>query len=350
MRARAPHRWRTALVRLAAIGLPALVLAGCIFPPEPRTTEAEEVRTLFLVIFFLGAAVFVGVEGFLLYAVFRYRRRDDRLPVQHHGNRKVEIVWTVIPTVIVLILFVTSMITLGNISARSDDALEIEVDGFQWQWTFRYDTGYEVTGNPGEPPVLVVPTGEPVRLILRSDDVIHSFFVPAFLVKTDVIPFGQDQAPNELEFTVTDPGTYFGQCAEFCGDLHADMTFAVEAMEAAAFAEWLDTASSATPTPPEPSVPPDVHVVELSAEDIAFDRLDLEVPAGEPFVIRFTNLEAVVHNVSVYDEDTTIFEGGEVTGPDVTIDYLIPALEPGEYTYICDFHPIPEMTGTLTAS
>jgi cytochrome c oxidase subunit 2 len=350
MRARAPHRWRTALVRLAAIGLPALVLAGCIFPPEPRTTEAEEVRTLFLVIFFLGAAVFVGVEGFLLYAVFRYRRRDDRLPVQHHGNRKVEIVWTVIPTVIVLILFVTSMITLGNISARSDDALEIEVDGFQWQWTFRYDTGYEVTGNPGEPPVLVVPTGEPVRLILRSDDVIHSFFVPAFLVKTDVIPFGQDQAPNELEFTVTDPGTYFGQCAEFCGDLHADMTFAVEAMEAAAFAEWLDTASSATPTPPEPSVPPDVHVVELSAEDIAFDRLDLEVPAGEPFVIRFTNLEAVVHNVSVYDEDTKIFEGGEVTGPDVTIDYLIPALEPGEYTYICDFHPIPEMTGTLTAS
>jgi cytochrome c oxidase subunit 2 len=350
MRARAPHRWRTALVRLAAIGLPALVLAGCIFPPEPRTTEAEEVRTLFLVIFFLGAAVFVGVEGFLLYAVFRYRRRDDRLPVQHHGNRKVEIVWTVIPTVIVLILFVTSMITLGNISARSDDALEIEVDGFQWQWTFRYDTGYEVTGNPGEPPVLVVPTGEPVRLILRSDDVIHSFFVPAFLVKTDVIPFGQDQAPNELEFTVTDPGTYFGQCAEFCGDLHADMTFAVEAMEAAAFAEWLDTASSATPTPPEPSVPPDVHVVELSAEDIAFDRLDLEVPAGEPFVIRFTNLEAVVHNVSVYEEDTTIFEGGEVTGPDVTIDYLIPALEPGEYTYICDFHPIPEMTGTLTAS
>jgi cytochrome c oxidase subunit 2 len=350
MRARAPHRWRTILVRLLAVSVPALLLAGCIFPPEPMTTEAEEVRTLFLVIFFLGAVVFVGVEGFLLYAVFRYRRRDDRLPVQYHGNTKVEIVWTVIPTVIVLILFVTSMITLGNISARSDDAEVIEVEGFQWQWTFRYDTGYEVTGSIGDPPVLVVPVEEPVRLILRSDDVIHSFFVPAFLIKKDVIPFGQGQAPNELEFTVTQAGTYRGQCAEFCGDLHADMTFTVEAMPAAEYASWLETASQATPTPPEPSIPADIHVVELSAQDIAFDRLELEVPAGEPFLIRFTNLEEVVHNVSVYDGDATIMEGAEVTGPDVTVDYLVPALEPGEYTYICDFHPIPEMTGTLIAN
>jgi plastocyanin len=121
-------------------------------------------------------------------------------------------------------------------------------------------------------------------------------------------------------------------------------------MEPAAFSEWLATASSATPTPPEPSLPPDVQVVELSAEDIAFDRLEIEVPAGEPFIIRFTNREEVVHNVSVYDGDATIFEGPEVTGPDAVVDYLIPALEPGAYTFQCDFHPIPEMTGTLTAS
>ena len=127
------------------------------------------------------------------------------------------------------------------------------------------------------------------------------------------------------------------------------MTFTVVARTPADFATWLETAAQATPTPPEPSIPPDIHVVELSAEDIAFDTLELEVPAGEPFVIRFTNLEAVVHNVSVYDGQETLFEGGEVTGPDATIDYLIPALDPGEYTYICDFHPIPEMTGTLTA-
>ena len=333
--------------RLAAVCLPALLLTGCLFPPEPMTTQAEEVRTLFLVIFGLGALVFVGVEGFLIYAVFRYRRRDDRLPAQHHGNTKVEIVWTVIPTVIVLILFVTSMFTLGDISARSDDPVRIEVEGQQFSWTFRYANGYSVTGNVLAPPVLVVPTGEPVRLALVSRDVIHSFFVPAFLVKTDVVPFGQGQAPNELEFTITTPGTYRGQCAEFCGTLHADMTFAVQAMAPADFDAWLATAASATPTPAA-SLPPDVHVVELTADNIAFDRLELEVPAGEPFIIRFTNAEGVDHNVSIYDDDTTLFTGSKVTGPDVMVDYLVPALQPGEYTFICDFHPIQAMTGTLT--
>jgi plastocyanin len=95
-------------------------------------------------------------------------------------------------------------------------------------------------------------------------------------------------------------------------------------------------------------LPPDVHVVELTADNIAFDRLELEVPAGEPFIIRFTNAEGVDHNVSIYDGDTTLFTGSKVTGPDVTVDYLVDALDPGEYTFICDFHPIQAMTGTLT--
>ena len=349
MRARAPLTGRRTLIRLVAVCLPALLLAGCLFPPEPMTTEAEQFRTLFLVIFALGALVFVGVEGFLIYAVVRYRRRDDRLPVQHHGNRKVEIVWTVIPTVIVMILFVTSMVTLANTSARSDSpGAVIEVEAFQWQWTFRYvDTGYTVTGTSANPPVMVVPVGEPVRLKLISDDVIHSFYVPAFLVKKDVIPFGQGQAANELEFTVTTPGTYRGQCAEFCGLLHAGMTFRVEAVAPADFDAWLANAGTATPTPAA-SAPPDVTVVELTAKTVTFNVNELEVPAGEPFIIRFTNLEPIIHNVSVYDGTEPLFTGSGVTGPDATVDYLVPALPAGEYTYICDFHPIPQMTGTLT--
>jgi plastocyanin len=125
------------------------------------------------------------------------------------------------------------------------------------------------------------------------------------------------------------------------------MTFAVQAMAPADFDAWLATAASATPTPAA-SLPPDVHVVELTADNIAFDRLELEVPAGEPFIIRFTNAEGVDHNVSIYDDDTTLFTGSKVTGPDVMVPYLVPALEPGEYTFICDFHPIQAMTGTLT--
>jgi cytochrome c oxidase subunit 2 len=338
---------RRIVIRLAALCLPILALGGCLFPPEPMTTEAEQVRTLFLVIFALGAIVFVGVEGFLVYAAIRYRRRDDRLPEQVHGNTKVEIVWTVIPTIIVLILFVTSMVTLNSISARAADPVTIEVEGFQWYWSFHYDNGYQVTGSPGNPPALVVPVGEPVRLRLVSEDVIHSFFVPAFLVKKDVIPFGQGQAPNELEFTVTAPGTYRGQCAEFCGDLHADMTFTVEAMAPDQFQEWLTNAGSATPTA-APSVPADVTVVELSADNVEFDVHELDVAAGEPFIIRFHNLEAMTHNVAIYDGDQTLFTGNAVVGPDTTVDYFVDALPAGEYTFQCDFHPIPEMTGTLT--
>jgi cytochrome c oxidase subunit 2 len=348
MGARAQHRTRRSLIRLVALGLPALLLAGCLFPPEPKTVEAEEIRTLYFIIFALGAAVFIGVEGFLIYAVVRYRRRDDRLPEQHHGNTKIEIVWTVIPTVIVMILFVTSMFTLGSISARADSAVEIEVEGQQFSWTFRYANGYSVTGNPTDPPVMVVPTGQPVRLTLVAKDVIHAFYVPAFLVKKDAIPFGQGQAPNELEFTVTTPGIYRGQCAEFCGDLHADMTFSVEALAPDDFEAWLTDAGSATPGP-APSAPADATVVEVSAENIEFSVDEFDVPAGEPFIIRFTNLEDVVHNVSIYDGTATLFIGTELTGPDATVDYLVPALEAGEYTFICDFHPIAQMTGTLTA-
>lgn len=336
------------VIRLAVLCLPILALSGCLFPPEPMTTEAEQIRTLYLVIFALGAIVFVGVEGFLVFAAIRYRRRDDRLPEQIHGNTKVEIVWTVIPTIIVLILFVTSMLTLGSISARASDPLTIEVQGFQWYWVFQYDTGYRVTGSPGNPPAMVVPVGEPVRLRLVSDNVIHSFYVPAFLVKKDVIPFGQGQAPNELEFTVTAPGTYRGQCAEFCGQLHADMTFTVEAMAPADFQEWLTTAGSATPTA-APSTPADITIVELSADQVQFDVRELDVPAGEPFIIRFHNLEGVTHNVSIYDGDQTLFTGNAIVGPDATVDYFVDALPAGEYTFQCVYHPIPEMTGTLTA-
>ncbi len=343
------NRWRRTAIRLAAVFLPALLLTGCLFPPEPMTTEAEEVRTLYLIIFGLGALVFVGVEGFLIYAIFRYRRRDDRLPAQHHGNIKVEVVWTVIPTVIVLILFVTSMFTLGNISGRSDDAVQIEVEGQQFSWTFRYANGYAVSGNPLAPPTLVVPVGLPVRLSLVSRDVIHSFFVPAFLVKTDVVPFGQNQSPNELEFTVTTPGTYRGQCAEYCGTLHADMTFEVQAMAPADFDAWLATAATATPTPAAaPSAPPDAQVVEITADRIEFDLHELEVPAGEVFIIRFTNAEDIDHNVSIYDGETALFTGSALVGPDATVDYVAGPLEAGEYTFICDFHPVPAMTGTLT--
>ena len=353
----APSRPRTALVAAAALLLIILV-AGCgMLPPDPKTEAAKTVWDLYLIVFIMGAIVFVGVEGFIVYAVLRYRRRDDQLPDQVHGNNLVEMIWTAIPTVIVLVLFVLSSIALGAVEARSEHpAVTIEVDGFQWQWEFRYldgdaDPGNDVVikGSPADPPVMALPISEPVRLILRSRDVIHSFYVPHFLIKRDLIPVPENQNLNELELSVTEVGTYGGQCAEFCGDLHARMTFSVEAMTQADFDAWLAAAPHGGPPPSPPaSLAPDATVDDLTADRIAFDTRELTAQAGESFAIHFTNEEGVVHNVAIFRGEERIFTGDPITGPGATIDYVIPPLPPGEYTFQCDYHPVPDMTGTLT--
>lgn len=323
-----------------------------MIPPEPHTTQAKEVFWLYNVVLVMGGIVFVGVEGFIVYSVFRYRRRDDRLPTQVHGNNLVEVVWTAIPTVIVLILFVLSTLTLNSISQASTPGVTIEVDGFQWQWTFHYLDGDQdpandvsVTGTPASPPQMALPVGEPIKLRLVSKDVIHSFFVPAFLVKRDVVPLPEGQESNELEFTVSEKGTYAGQCAEFCGDLHARMTFSVEAMSRADFDAWIEAIRAGET--PAPSVPAEGTVLKIAAQNVAFDVNELTVPAGEPFTIEFDNREAVAHNVAILKGTEPLFQGEIFTGPGVRT-YVVDALPPGEYTFICQVHPIAAMTGTLT--
>ena len=351
-----PHRLRGVL----RVGVPLLLIAllgGCMIPPEPETTEAKSVFTLYNIIFGMGVVVFLAVEGMIVYSIFRYRRKDDRLPNQLHGNTLVEIIWTAIPTVIVLIIFTASMITLGTVDARSDNPRTvIEVDGFQWQWAFHYgindsdpNNDYTVTGTPAEPPVMAVPVGEPVRLILKSSDVIHSFFVPHFLIKRDVVPFPDPNQHNELEFTVDNPGTYAGQCAEFCGTAHAAMTFEVQAMSRSDFDAWLAAAVKGEKPEPSTSAAPDAQVVKISADQLKFSTDRLEVPAGKPFVIEFENKDAgIQHNVAIYDNSgKELFKGEIVSGP-TTVRYNVPALSAGDYKFLCDVHPT-VMFGTVVA-
>jgi cytochrome c oxidase subunit 2 len=343
------------LLRAGALLALALLAAACgMVPPQPHTVQAKEVFWLYNVILVMGGIVFVGVEGFILYSVFRYRRRDDRLPTQVHGNNLVEVIWTAIPTVIVLILFVLSTITLNSISAHSDKpGVTIEVDGFQWQWTFHYLDGdndptndVSVTGSPANPPQMALPVGEPVKLILVSKDVIHSFYVPAFLVKRDVVPLPEGKAPNELEFTVSEAGTYAGQCAEFCGDMHAQMTFSVLAMSREKFDGWI--AAIQAGATPGPSVAAEGPALKIDAKNVAFSTKALEATAGQPFSIEFTNNDDTPHNVAIWKDKEELFTGEIITGPNKTVTYAVKALPPGEYTFICDVHPIPAMTGKLT--
>ena len=340
-----PTAARSRLRSTFRVGVPLFLVAflasGCLLPPDPATAAGQDVFNLYLIVLALAAIVFFGVEGFILYAIFRYRRRpgDDVLPEQHHGNTAVEIVWTIIPTVIVFILFGFSLVTLGEVEASSEDpGVEIRVEGFQWSWRFHYP-GEVVSGPQGaEPPVLGVPVDEPVRVILESDNVNHAFYVPEFLLKRDLIP-GQT---NVLEFTVTEPGTYAGQCAEFCGTAHADMVFTVEAVERADYDAWLAALASGEP-PPGPGAGDCETTIQLAAvESFAFDTDLIEVPAGEAFCVEFTNNDTVDHDFGIVETEYN----GEDVGPGESITYLVPALEAGEYTFFCTLHPT-QMVGDL---
>jgi len=340
---------RSRLRTMLRAGIPLLLIAllgGCLLPPEPVTEVGKDVFNLYVLVLVLAGIVFVGVEGFILYAVIRYRRKpgDDTLPEQLHGNTLVEIIWTLIPTVIVFILFGFSMITLGEVEARSDNpGVVVQVDGFQWDWQFHYEDGPTVGSEGGEPPVLRVPVGEPIRLVLNSLDVNHSFYVPQFLIKRDLIDLGENGRDNELEFTITEAGTYAGQCAEFCGLSHADMDFVVEAMPRADYDAAIAALESGETPPPAGDGDCATTIQVAAIETIRFDTDSIEAPAGEDFCIEFTNDDSVPHDIGITE---TEFNGDDVA-PGESITYVIPAMEAGDYTFLCTLHP-QAMVGDLT--
>ncbi|MFN2483594.1 MAG: cytochrome c oxidase subunit II [Candidatus Limnocylindria bacterium] len=389
-----------ATIFVALLALLALV-AGCgvLTPPEPATYQADAVNDLYLLIFGIAIVIFVVVEGLIVWSVVRYRRRDERLPSQFHGNTMLEIVWTAIPTVIVLVIFVLSLGALATVEQRTPDPpVTIVAEGFQWQWRFSYRDGDDdpendpsTVGTEANPAVMGVPVGEPVLVILDSNDVVHSFFVPQFLIKRDVNPYPTGVPDNTLEFTVKEPGEYSGQCAEFCGFGHNAMRFVVRAMPRAEYDAWLAELeggsgpaggeSACAPASAQPSAaasgaespvasgasavaspegsgsafpgasagasPAAPTTLTLSAQDIQFSTDQLCAPAGQPLTLTFENLDdGVDHNVSISREGRDVFTGEVFAGPGVR-EYSIPALQPGQYEFRCDVHP-EAMRGTLT--
>ncbi len=162
----------------------------------------------------------------------------------------------------------------------------------------------------GDAGGMVLPVGEPVHVELRSDDVIHAFYVPKFLFKRDVVP-GRN---NTFDFTVEEPGTYRGQCAELCGAFHGNMLFDVHAVSRAEYDVWLAeqiAKANATP-PPAPSGEEAGPVLQLTAQNIAFTETTLEAPADAPFTIHFSNNDnAVPHNVEIRDANGGVAFLGE---------------------------------------
>jgi len=243
--ARGRHSWPL-VVALASVG--AAAIGGCL--PASVTTEGRAVNELWNAILVPAIVVAGIVWGLTTYAIVRYRRgaaTADQLPPQFFEDRRFEITWTVIPIVTVFVLFWLTLSALGRIEAHTDGGVDVEISAFRWQWRVDYPAdGVSVIGLPETPAEMAVPVGEPVHVTLTSPDVIHAFYVPAFLFKRDATP----GRPSEFEFTVEEAGAYRGQCAEFCGVGHAAMKLTVVAMSRADYEAWLARRQAAAGSAP----------------------------------------------------------------------------------------------------
>jgi len=342
--------------RTIGVALVAMLLLGGCGMYQPVTEQGKDIYDLYNVLFVAAAVVFVLVEGAIVFAVVRYRRRDDQLPPQFHGNNLLEVAWTVVPFLMVAVLFVLGWVALNRIEARADNPrVVLNVQGFQWQWSFTYqDEKVEVEpGKPPEdltikgtiakPPEIYLPVDQTIEVNTEARDVIHSFYVREFLFKRDAFP----GHVNTFPLTITKPGVYHGQCTEYCGLAHQAMRFTVHAVPMSEYRAWIAEAKRRAAS----GCPEDTTPGQIAADKVAFDKPCLTADAGKPFTLKFDNKENVPHNVTILqgpEPDSAIaFQDAPFSGPAVR-DYQIPALKAGRHFYRCDVHPN-AMTGTLVA-
>ena len=220
-----------AILIAAAFALAAL-LAGCsrqtpnVF--SPRSDSGKDIATLTYTLFGILGGILVVVWVWLFLAIKRFRKRPESEASQTRGSRKGEMVWTVVPLVIVGVLFFLTLHTTGQILGQKS-TMSVTVTGHQWWWEFSYPQGDFKTADE-----LHLPVGTGTALSLLSADVIHGFWVPQLGGKIDCIP----GHVNKLTITPTSTGTYLGECSEFCGEEHNKMRFLVVVQSAADYAAW----------------------------------------------------------------------------------------------------------------
>jgi cytochrome c oxidase subunit 2 len=200
--------------------------------PVAASAEAGPIDKLFDINFILISILFSLIVVFMLYSVVFFRRKPgDEKGADFHSHTALEIVWTVIPLIIVIALGIFSAFMLANITEAKPNEMDVKVRGRQWSWVFSYPE-YEEIGFSSR---LVLPVDQPIRLVMETDDVLHSFWVPEFRVKQDLVP-GQ---VTELRITPDLEGTYKIRCAEICGLDHARMLAEVEVVSQTEFDQWI---------------------------------------------------------------------------------------------------------------
>jgi cytochrome c oxidase subunit 2 len=242
---------------LPLLALIVLALSGCgtdtpqnTFAPEGPV--ADDQRRIFLYSMWPAIVIMIFVEVGLVVMLLRFRRRrDDEVPKQTHGNTPLEIGWTVVPAILLAVLAIPMLAILFDLGREpADDAFPINVTGAQWLWIFEYP---EVLDENGEPVTTTgefhFPAGREIAIHLRAQDVIHSFAIPRLAGTRDAIPSADlDESPGldhveTMWIKADEPGTFAGQCREFCGLGHAEMKIVAHADSEEDFQAWVDEVS-----------------------------------------------------------------------------------------------------------
>lgn len=228
-------------VRTALLTGLAVLLAACAGEQsvlDPRGPYAAKPDDLFMLTFWIAVGVFVLVQGLIILAAVKFRAKegDDSLPVQVHGNTRLEILWTVVPALILAAISVPTVQQVFDLDEEPDGAMVVEVIGHRWWWEYRYPGTGVVTANE-----MVIPVDTPIRLHMTAEDpaadtgVLHSYWVPALAGKQDVVP----GRVVTLNMQADETGRYLGQCGEYCGLSHVNMRNRAVVLEQDAFDQWL---------------------------------------------------------------------------------------------------------------
>jgi len=197
--------------------------------PARASTTAAQVDALYIFLVCLSTVMSVAIFTLILVFAAKYRRREGVKAEQIEGSNKLEITWSVFPLLIFMVIFFWGMIIYFHERTPPHDATEVYVVAKQWMWKLQHEEGQREINQ------LHVPVGRDVKLIMTSQDVIHSFFVPAFRIKQDVLPGRY----TTLWFRATQPGTYHLFCSQYCGTLHSEMVGQIVVMEPAQYQAWL---------------------------------------------------------------------------------------------------------------
>jgi len=209
---------------------PQIPYSGVPVFPTQGSDMARNVDYLYFYLVAVTVFFTVGIFLAIFYFAIKYRRReDDEVGEPIHGSTRLEIIWSVIPFLITMVMFGWGASLFYDMYQPPQDAMQLTVVGKQWMWKVQHATGQREINE------VHVPVGKPVKLVMTSEDVIHSFYLPVFRVKKDVIP----GRITQLWFTPTTTGTFHLFCAEYCGTKHAGMGGRVVVMEPAEFQAWL---------------------------------------------------------------------------------------------------------------